>query len=210
MVRKHEGMVDRLQKNYQYYSGHHDIENRSRDGGPDNKVVCNHAKDISDTATGYFMGNPITYSNSGKEDIEPLLVAFDEANVDDVDADIALDMSIFGAGYEYVYAKEDEAVPTSKDISPEFTFIVVDDSIEENELCGVYYYKKKNDADEKYSYVAVVSTANYTYTLNIEDNDRNQTVTEEPVAHNFGEPQIIEYLNNKEGIGDFEQYRWCI
>ena len=205
LVKKHEGMVDRLLKNFQYYDGHHDIENRNRDGAPNNKVVCNHAKDIADTATGYFMGNAITYSNSGEQDIEPLLTAFDEASVDDVDADNALDMSIFGVGYEYVYAKEEQATPTSKNLSPIFTFIVVDDSIEENELCGVYYYKKKNDVDEKYIYVAVVSTAHYTYTLKIEDNSQEQTVTEEPVEHSFGEPQIIEYLNNKEGIGDFEQ-----
>ena len=94
LVKKHEGMVARLWKNKQYYEGHHSIEYRNRkDNAPNNKVVCNHAKDISDIATGYFMGNPITYSNSGKQEIEPLLVAFDDANVDDVDADNAMDMT---------------------------------------------------------------------------------------------------------------------
>lgn len=217
LVRKHEGMVGRLMKNKQYYDGHHAIEGRTRENdAPNAKVVCNHAKDISDTATGYFMGNPITYSNSGDQDIEPLLTAFDEANVDDVDADNALDMSIYGIGYEYVYAKEGQATPTSKNISPLSTFIVVDDSIEENELCGVYYYKKKNSVENSYTYVATVSTAHYTYVINIETSGADTTgelpkhqepwpVTEEPVEHFFGEPQIIEYLNNKEAIGDFEQ-----
>lgn len=208
LVKKHEGMVTRLTKNKKYYDGHHEIENRKREKeAPNNKVTCNHAKDIADTATGYFMGNAITYSNTGDQDIDPLLVAFDEANVDDVDADNALDISIFGLAYEYVYAKEGEAIPTSKNISPLSTFIIVDDSIEENELCGVYYYKRQNSVDNSYTYVATVSTANYTYVLNIEDSgaDITQTVTETPVAHFFGEPQIIEYLNNKEAIGDYEQ-----
>lgn len=217
LVRKHEGMVGRMLKNKQYYDGHHAIEGRTRENdAPNARVVCNHAKDISDTATGYFMGNPITYSNSGDQDIDPLLTAFDGANVDDVDADNALDMSIYGVGYEYVYAKEGEATPTSKNISPLSTFIVVDDSIEENELCGVYYYKKKNSVENSYTYVATVSTAHYTYVINIETSgaDANGelpkhqepwSVTEEPVEHFFGEPQIIEYLNNKEAIGDFEQ-----
>lgn len=217
LVRKHEGMVGRMLKNKQYYDGHHAIEGRTRENdAPNNKVVCNIAKDISDTATGYFMGNPITYSNSGDQDIDPLLTAFDEANVDDVDADNALDMSIYGVGYEYVYAKEGEATPTSKNISPLSTFIVVDDSIEENELCGVYYYKKKNSVENSYTYVATVSTAHYTYVINIETSGADANgelpkhqepwpVTEEPVEHFFGEPQIIEYLNNKEEIGDFEQ-----
>lgn len=211
LVRKHEGMVGRLAKNLRYYKGHHDIEGRKREkNAPNNKVMCNHAKEISDCATGYFMGNPITYSNSGKQDIEPLLVAFDEANVDDVDADNAMDMSIFGVGYEYVYAKEGAAIPTSKNISPLSTFIVVDNSIEENELCGVYYYKRKNSVKDTYTYVATVSTAHYNYVLNIEDSGADipavpNIATEVPTEHFFGEPQIIEYLNNKEGIGDFEQ-----
>lgn len=208
LVKKHEGMAQRLIKNKQYYDGHHAIESRKKEKGvPNNKLMCNTAKEISDTATGYFMGNPITYSNSGEQDIEPLLIAFDNANVDDVDADNALDMSIFGAAYEYVYAKEGEATPVSKNISPLSTFIVVDDTIEENELCGVYYYKKKNSVQDTYTYVAMVSTAHYTYVLNIEDSgsDISRLVTEEPTEHYFGEPQIIEYLNNKEAIGDFEQ-----
>lgn len=209
LVKKHEGMVGRLLKNKQYYDGHHAIEKKKRedDYAPNNKVVCNHAKDISDTATGYFMGSPITYSNSGKQDIEPLLTAFDEANVDDVDADNALDMSIYGVGYEYVYAKEGESKPISKNISPLSTFIIVDDTIEENELCGVYYYKRKNSAENSYTYVATVSTSNYTYVLNIDDSgaDTSRTVNGTSEKHFFGEPQIIEYLNNKEAIGDFEQ-----
>lgn len=209
LVKKHEGMVDRLLKNKQYYDGHHAIEQKKREdeSAPNNRVVCNHAKDISDTATGYFMGNPVTYSNSGDQDIEPLLKAFDDANVDDVDADNALDMSIYGAGYEYVYAKEGEATPISKNISPLSTFIIVDDTIEENELCGVYYYKRKNSVENSYTYVATVSTANFTYVLNIDDSgaDISRPVTEKPERHFFGEPQIIEYLNNKEAIGDFEQ-----
>lgn len=209
LVKKHEGMVDRLLKNKRYYDGHHEIEQKKREdeSAPNNKVVCNHAKDISDTVTGYFMGNPVKYSNSGDQDIEPLLMAFDNANVDDVDADNALDMSIYGVGYEYVYAKEGESTPISKNISPLSTFIIVDDTIEENELCGVYYYKRKNSVENSYTYVATVSTNSYTYLLNIDDSgaDISGTVTETPEKHFFGEPQIIEYLNNKEGIGDFEQ-----
>lgn len=209
LVKKHEGMAGRLLNNKQYYDGHHVIEKKKRDddSAPNNKVVCNHAKDISDTVTGYFMGNPITYTNSGKQDIAPLLKAFDNANVDDVDADNAMDMSIYGVGYEYVYVKEGETAPISKNISPLSTFIIVDDSIEENELCGVYYYKRENSAENSYIYVATVSTANYTYVLNIDDSgtDSSVPVTETTERHFFGEPQIIEYLNNKEAIGDFEQ-----
>ena len=90
-----------------YYDGNHSICDKTRrQGAPNAKPVCNHAKDISDTATGYFMGNAITYNNTGDADIDQLLVAFDKANVDDADNDLALNMSIYGVAYEYVYAKD--------------------------------------------------------------------------------------------------------
>lgn len=207
LILKHYGFIQAKFKNKEYYEGRHAILSRKRENGlPNAKVVCNHAKDITDTATGYFMGNPITYSNTDDADIEPLLSAFDDADVDDVDADNAQDMSIYGLAYEYVYAKKDEAKPAIKNISPLATFIAVDDTIEENELFGVYYYPKRNDAKDIISWVATVSTENYKYALNIlNDPKERQTLTEEPEPHHFGGIQIIEYLNNKEGIGDFEQ-----
>ena len=207
LIVKHHAMMTNKHKCKRYYDGLHDILSRKREKDfPSVNIVCNHAKDITDTATGYFMGNPITYSNTDDADIEPLLSAFDDADVDDVDADNAQDMSIFGRAYEYVYAKQGEAKPALKNISALCTFIVVDDSIEENELFGVYYWPKKDDSQNIKTWVATVSTQNYNYVLNIE-NDPNvaNTLTEEPTEHHFGGIQIIEYLNNKEGMGDFEQ-----
>lgn len=52
-------MVGRLQKNMRYYGGDHEILKEKRK----NKLVCNHAKDISDTASSYFIGNPVTYKS---------------------------------------------------------------------------------------------------------------------------------------------------
>lgn len=207
LITKHHGLIAEKTKNKRYYNGQHEILNRKREkNAPNNRVVCNHAKDITDTATGYFMGNPITYSNTGEQDIEPLLKAFDDANIDDVDSENALEASMLGLTYEYVYAKEGQSTPTSKNISALHTFMIYDDTIEENELAGVYYYPKKNDAKEVVRWVATVVTANYKYQLNIENSpDVAGTIDETPEPHYFGEVPIIEYLNNKEGIGDFEQ-----
>lgn len=208
LITKHYALINRKYKNKAYYEGRHDILSRKRgdDATPNVKIVCNHAKDITDTATGYFMGNPITYSNTDDTDIEPLLSAFDDADVDEVDADLAQDMSIYGMAYEYDYVKKDEATPACRSISPLSTFIVIDDTIEENELFGVYYYPKRNDAKDIVTWVATISTQHYNYTMHIENTpDVPQTVTEQPVPHYFGGIQIIEYLNNKSAIGDFEQ-----
>lgn len=96
----------------------------------------------------------------------------------------------------------------SKNISPENSFIVCDDTIEENELFGIYYYAKKNDADNTQVWVATITTEHYIYETTLSatiNEDDVQYIMDVPINHFFGEPTIIEYLNNKDGIGDFEQ-----
>ena len=194
LIMKHQQLVIRMRKNLKYYEGQHKILEGEKKDGPDTRLVCNHAKDISDTASSYFIGNPVTY-NSDK-DIKPLLDAFEDAGVDEVDGDNGLDLSIYGRAYEYVYTKEGEPVPTIKNLSPLNTFMVHDDTIEENELFAVYYYARKDDTGHKpTAYMATVCTQNYKYVMTILDRDEPQAVNEVP---------IVEYQNNKLAMGDFE------
>ena len=58
LILKHRSFVDHLITLEDYYEGKHKILN---DKNRENKLVCNHAKDISDTASSYFIGNPVTY-----------------------------------------------------------------------------------------------------------------------------------------------------
>ncbi len=209
LIEKHHSIIsEKMMKNKRYYDGEHDICNRKRkNDGPDVKTVCNHAKDISDTASGYFMGNAITYNHVGGEDeaFEKLTTAFDNAQVDDADSDNSLNMSVYGVSYEYVFAAEEEAELRIRVLEPEFTFLVYDDTIEQKELFGVYYRVEKNDASEDKEFVATVLTENYKYTFILhEENGQNEEVGT-PAEHHLGRIPIIEYKNNKDNIGDFEQ-----
>ena len=124
LIREHEKQLPRFKKLKKYYLGEHDILSKQRaKNKPNYKPVCNHAKDIADTSTGYFMGNTISYSNSEDTDIDELLVAFDNAEVDESDHDNALDMAIYGVAYEYVYARENENILDIKSLEVENTFI---------------------------------------------------------------------------------------
>ena len=200
LISKHISMVDRLKKNMSYYEGKHKILDETN---RDNRLVCNHAKDISDTASSYFIGNPVTYKSEG--DIKPLTDALELAGADETDGDNGLEASIYGLAYEYVYVKENENNLQTKNLSSENTFMVKDDSIEENELFAVYYYIRKDDSGELPDhYMATVVTTNYKYELDIENNNTIQATTEPAVPHYLGEIPIIEYLNNKLAIGDFE------
>ena len=211
LISKHRAVeVERLRKNKAYYDGAHAIQGSKRQqGAPNQKPVCNHARDISDTASGYFMGSPISYESKDKEtDIAKLTGAFSRADVDDVDQDNALLLSIYGCSYEYIYAAEDAAELKVKNLNPENTFIVYDDTIEHKELFGVYYYVKKDDVNNLESYVATVCTDTYIYNFVLypfAPQGVEPLQSKEPEKHNLGYVPIVEYKNNKFCIGDFEQ-----
>lgn len=199
LILKHQKEVERLHKLKQYYVGQHDILGENRK----NKLVCNHAKDISDTASSYFIGNPISYNSD--EDISLLMDAFEQAGADEADGDNGLDLSIYGCAYEYIYPMEDSTALSVKNLSPENTFMVYDDTIEQKELFAVYYYVKKDDSDNRNPiYVATVLTDNLKWVLDIEKIPGPQSLLEEPEPHYFEQIPIVEYLNNKLAIGDFE------
>ena len=205
LIREHEKQLPRFKKLKKYYLGEHDILSKQRSKNkPNYKPVCNHAKDIADTSTGYFMGNTISYSNSEDSDIDELLIAFDNAEVDESDHDNALDMAIYGVAYEYVYARENENILDIKSLEVENTFIVYDDSIEQQPLFGVYYFKRKENKADTETYQAVIMTKQFVYSIVLEGKEKG-VISDKPVPHNMGDIPIIEYKNNKYSIGDFEQ-----
>lgn len=206
LIREHETESSRLKKLKDYYLGEHDIlKHERRKGKPNFKTVCNHAKDIADTATGYFLGSSIKYQNTADADLEKLLLAFDEADIDQVDSDNALNMSIYGRAYEYLYIRENENVVDAVSLEPENTFIVYDDSIEQKVLFAVYYYQIKDATDESISYQAEVLTERLHYHLTLKEDSKGSASIEKASNHKFNSIPVIEYRNNKFAIGDYEQ-----
>ena len=207
LIRKHTQERSRLQDLKKYYLGEHAILNHERrnKNAPNYKTVANHAKDIADTSTGYFMGNPIKYNNTANSDLEPLLVAFDGAEIDQVDAQNALNMAIYGRAYEYIYAKEELTELDSTSVDPENVFLVYDDSVERKALFAVYYYEIKDDTKDATKYQAEVFTQNLHYHIVLRDSSMGTTQNEQVEPHNLGQIPIIEYRNNHFAIGDYEQ-----
>ena len=179
----------------QYYLG---------EQGDEDTVVCNHAKDIADTAAGYFLGNPIVYKAKDNKDIRTLTDALEFADVDSVDQDNALMLSIAGRSYEYWYADEGEAELAVQALDPEHAFIVYDTTIVHKKLFGVYYYYKIDDSadtEDPYTYVMTVTDKSITnWVLN-----GSVEVSKEEIPHNIGMIPMLEVRNNKFCVGDFQQ-----
>ncbi len=202
LIQKHISHVPHLQKLLRYYEGKHEI---LKDKERANKLVCNHSKDIADTASSYFIGNPVSY-NAGDHDINALTEELEAAGADEADGDNGLDLSIYGRAYEYIYTQTDETNLEIKNLSPENTFMVYDDSIEQSELFAVYYYIQKDDSDTtgRIHYIATVLTWNYKWVFDIQQIPSESSVISGPEPHFKGEIPVVEYLNNKLAIGDYE------
>lgn len=199
LITKHESIAQELHRIKGYYEGKHKILGEDRE----NRLVCNHAKDIADTASAYFIGNPITYNS--QDNITELTQALDAAGADEADGDNGLDLSIYGRAYEYIYTEEGDTGLCICNLEPEHTFVVYDDTIEQKELFAVYYYWQVDSTDRTTGrYIATVLTKNYKYVLNIQQIDAPQALIEGPEPHFKGEVPVIEYRNNKLAIGDYQ------
>ncbi len=201
-IKQHRSELPRYEKLKNYYDGEHDIKTRrKRSVLANNKLVCNHPKYITDTATGYFAGNPIKYSS--EQDITALTNILRQADAETQDADLALRSSIYGKAYEFLYANE-QGQPRFASISPQNAFVIYDDTVEQKELAGVYYYPVVDSATNKQNgYAVYVSfpdklkqfTVNASFTP-------DGSVAE--TQNGFGEVQITENYNNTFCNGDFE------
>lgn len=185
-----------------YYNGSHDITNRKkRSVLANNKLVCNHPKYITDTATGYFAGNPIKYSS--EQDISELTSILRQADAETQDADLALRSSIYGKAYEFLYING-EGVPRFASISPQNAFVIYDDTVEQKELAGVYYYPLTDSVTEQRNgYAVYISLPDVLKKFTV--NTSLAVVGDISETTNvFGDVQITENYNNTFCNGDFE------
>lgn len=202
-IDKHQKMIARYDELENYYKGKHRILSRGKEKQlANNRLVCNHAKYIVDMATGYLVGNPVSYEG---ENIENLQEWYKKADVSTQDMDLAKDASIYGRAFELVYFSSDKS-PICKlaNLSPKNTFIVYDDTVEHKELFSVYYFPIfDNDGTRKGFKCSV-----YTESQIVEyQTDINFFDTQSPkITENvFDLIPITEIYNNEECQGDFEQ-----
>ena len=187
-----------------YYDGEHKILERtlSSESLPNNKIVANHAEYITDMATGYVFGTPVSYSGDGSEELNNIFIEIDE---DSHNNELALDLSIFGVGYELLYMNNEE-VPYSElaAVSPLSSFIVVDSTVKHKPIFGVTYFPKFDIDNNLKGYdVNVYTEINKTHYFfsNLTSESPDIIDIEE---HYFNGIPLIEYKNNKKFKGDFE------
>lgn len=206
LIEQHETKLPRLIKLRDYYLGRHDILNRLRasEGTANNRVVCNHAKYIVDMAQSYLTGNKISYSCSDGYDIEAVKNAYEEQDIACMDSELSKTVNIYGRAYELIYADEDSH-PRSAVLQPENAFVVYAQSVAERPLLGVYYYKTFDMQGRCTGVVCNVYDSSYLYRFEAGQDSYRSLVLSGTERHYFKAVPLIEYRNNAERQGDFEQ-----
>ena len=207
VIAYNEKCIGRFKMLEDYYIGKHNILERTKDDRlKNNKVMINHAKYITDTNIGYLLGNPVDYQvgkdDKGKPlyDIEPVLDAYKKQTINDLDSEIAKDVSIFGLQYEYVYSNAD-AEPRSCEVDNKNTIIVYDDTVEHNKLFGLHYRPVYKGATFKYWEIIYADKKEKRIYKSYSKSLQQVGESEE---HAFGDVPFICYKNNPELLGDFE------
>ena len=202
-ILRHCTEKDRLDRLYSYYTGDHDILSRQRaQGAANNRLVCNFAKYITDCTTGCFLGKPIRYSSRSGQKLDAVLDVLRRCDSDTQDIDLARYGSIFGTSYEMVFLNESNQIRLAS-LDPRSAFVVYDDTVAAEPVFGVYYVPRTNDNGVLCYHVYLCDS------VSVREFDTNTgfssvgDVSERP--HLCGGVPIIEYYNNWDKQGDFEQ-----
>ena len=191
----------------EYYDGKNCIIKQGAvKGRPNYSINVNMAKYIIDVATGYAFGNPIKYTTdeeNAKDILDRIQYVHKNCNVAELDFQQGGDMATYGVSYQLVMAVGEGAIEDRiifKHLNPLQTFYVVDNTILETPVCGVYFYSyKENNVDKTKIYVY---DKDYLYIF--VDKGGAVTLEGEAEPHNMGYIPIIQCLNNDDAFSDIQ------
>lgn len=188
---RNEGLV----KLDEYYNGIHEIVKRSKSIGlKNNKVVVNHARYITDICVGYLLGNPVDY-RSESSDLKGIKDRYKQQNIAALDYKIAKDLSKFGIAYEYSFINEQTEIATKR-VKPTNCIVVYDDTMQHNKLFAIMFDDVKGTKYINVTTVTDKEVQNWTQDLNPKGPAK---------PHVFKTVPVVEYVNNQEEMGDYEQ-----
>ena len=191
-----------------YYDGKNCIEKQGAvEGRPNYSINVNMAKYIVDVATGYAFGNPVKYSTDNENAnkiLETLQYVNKNCNIAEVDFQQGGDMATYGVSYQLIMALEgkgaiDDRI-TVKHLNPLQTFYVVDNTILETPLCGIYFYSFTEQNVQK-TRVYVYDAVNLHIFV---EKGGVYTLESEAEPHNMGAIPIIQCLNNDDAFADIQ------
>lgn len=207
LIKLNEKNVERYEVLQGYYNGKSKILDRKKDKNKsNNKLVLNYPSYIVDILLGLFVGKPISYTVSevNKEKFLAIQDVLDLNDEQDENNEVAKICGIKGRAREIVYIDEDSNVRFNE-IQPENSILVYDDSINPNLLFAIYMtplIDAEKIGEEVKDMKVTLYQAGTTKEYELKGGDLKLL---EEYSNPFTEVPVIEFLNNNEGICDFER-----
>ena len=187
-----------------YYIGKHNVLNKKGrpNGAPNNRIVSNFCQYIADMSTGFFLGRPIAYTTDreNQKKLDTLLEIFRYNDESAHNLELAEEASITGESFEILYV-DDDAQIRFKAIPSEELVLVCEATLEERVLYAVRRYRVYDFNGATYNeFVEIYDAKSIRYfdysgtTLKLRDSKPNY----------FDDVPIIDFPNNKQRRGDFE------
>lgn len=197
-----------------YYENKNEILKRTTIEGNDinNKLANNYAGYITDMATGYFIGRPVTYTTTKEDDLIDLIQDIYNYNDEqDENNEIAKQCSIKGRCYEVIYLDETDLDETGmprlrfNKVNAENMVVIYDYNISPEMMFAIRFYdvmknKKTIRKIELYSKTSII----------FYEQEGKKLKEIETKQHFFGIVPVVEFINNEEIQGDFEKVRTLI
>lgn len=207
ILKVHDEDIGRYKILQGYYEGKAKIFERTKDKNKsNNKLVLDYPSYIIDVLLGLFVGKPISYTvkEENREKFKVIQDTLDLNNEQDENTEVAKMCGIKGRGYEIVYVDEESNIRFNE-VNPENIVLVYDDKIIPKPIFAIYQAELtdvdnlgKESKDKKiiiYKKDIIQEFAKVKGDLHLLNEYPNP----------FGEVPVIEFLNNNEGIGDFER-----
>ena len=197
--------LPRLLELENYYNTKNKIVNRvmADPAKPNNKLANPYASYITDTLTGYFVGEPITYNSNDEVLLKDLSMIFEYNDEADENMELAKNASIYGVAYEMLYFSEEDKMIRFKPLSPKEVIPIFDKSVESNLLAVIRYYDDYNVVEDK-TYT-IIEVSNNVEVVRYQTSQGSTSLTLlEQYPHYFGMVPIAIFKNNEEERGDFE------
>ena len=198
------GELARLTKLGDYYAGRHGILDGARDATkPDNRLVNNFCRSITDCTVGYFLGVPITYTSDDSETLGRVTRISSYNDESFVNSALARDMSVYGRAAEILWLDEDR-VPRFSAVDPTSVIPVEGDTLDGEIEAAIRLYVPKWGTDT----LAEVYTADAVETYKLAGSGASgDAYALEKLGereHFFGAVPVNVYRNNRDMTGDFE------
>jgi SPP1 family phage portal protein len=193
----------KYQRLYDYYLGKHRIlsEKKKDSTAPNNRLVNNMAKYITDTATGYFVGMPVVYNSQNEEYLKTVQDIFDYNDEQDHNMELAKNCSIGGSCFEMLYLDEEAKIRMTR-VPPQGGIMICETDSGFSQPMAFIRTVISRDKDD--NMIRKVEFWNASLVMHFRSVNGGYLNLESVEEHYWQDVPFTEYINNEERTGDFE------